>query len=279
MQHHLAHVAACLAENGIAPPALGIAWDGTGYGGDGTIWGGEFIRIETNTWRRVGHFRRFRLPGGEAAVREPRRSALGLLVEAFGDDAFGMTDLPPVAAFDTAERSVVARMLARDVNAPETSSVGRLLDAFAALCGLRQVNAYEGQAPIEFEWAAGERRTGKRYDFPIVSGKGGMLVVDWQPALEAALADLGAGAAPGVVSEAVHNGLVGVIAAIAERVGEPRVALSGGCFQNLRLGEGAVAALKKAGLTPCWHRRAPPNDGGIALGQAVWAGWTERQGD
>ena len=215
MQHHLAHVAACLAENEIAPPVLGVAWDGTGYGGDGTIWGGEFLHVEKTGWRRVACLRQFPLPGGEAAVREPRRSALGLLVAAFGSEAFGMNDLPPVAAFDTAERRIVSQMLARDVNAPLTSSVGRLLDAFAALCGLRQVSAYEGQAPIEFDSAAGDLATGRCYDFPISADKDGLLIVDWQPALESLLADLRAGASSGSISEAVHNGLVEVVAAVA----------------------------------------------------------------
>ncbi|MCB1486233.1 MAG: carbamoyltransferase HypF [Bauldia sp.] len=279
VQHHLAHVAACLAENEIAPPALGIAWDGTGYGGDGTVWGGEFLHVERTTWRRVACFRRFRLPGGEAAVREPRRSALGLLVEAFGHDAYGMNDLAPVAAFDTTERRVVSQMLAREVNAPLTSSVGRLLDAFAALCGLCQVNAYEGQAPIAFDSAAGDLATGKCYDFPVSADADGMLVVDWQPALESLLADLRAGEPPGPISEAVHNGLIEVVAKVAGKIGEERVVLTGGCFQNVRLTEGAIAALTSAGMTPYWHHRVPPNDGGIALGQAVWAAWTEGQGD
>lgn len=275
VQHHLAHVVACLAENGVAPPALGVAWDGTGYGDDGTIWGGEFILVEKDKWRRVGRLRPFRLPGSEAAVREPRRAALGLLFEAFGEEAVTMTDLPSVAAFDVAERGVIGRMLKRGVNAPLTSSVGRLLDAFASLCGLRQVNGYEGQAACELEWAGGERGRGAPYDFPVSADEDGMLVVNWQPALEAALADLRAGGASDVVSEAVHGGLIAAIVKVAARVGENRVALSGGCFQNVRLTEGAVAGLRAAGFTPLWHRRIPPNDGGLALGQAVWAGMTE----
>ncbi len=275
VQHHLAHIVACVAEQAIEPPVLGVAWDGTGHGGDGTVWGGEFLLVEKAAWRRVGHFRHFRLPGGEAAVREPRRAALGLLFAAFGRDAFGMVDLAPVAAFGEAERAVVARMLERGVNSPLTSSVGRLLDAFAALCGIRQVNAYEGQAASALEWAAGDREGGEAYPFPVAEDADGRLIVDWQPALERGLADLRAGKRTGVVSEALHNGLVSVIGAVAGAVGEPRVVLSGGCFQNARLSEGAVAVLRQGGFAPFWHERIPPNDGGIALGQAVWAGWTE----
>ena len=278
VQHHLAHIVACTAEHGIESPVLGVAFDGTGYGGDGTVWGGEFLLVERGRWRRVGHLRHFRLPGGEAAVREPRRAAFGLLAEAFGPAALDMTDLAPLAGLDEAERAVMGRMVERGVNAPETSSAGRLLDAFAALCGLCQVNAYEGQAASMLEWAAGDRPAEGGYSFTVAEAPDGMLVVDWRQALEDALADLRAGAPRGRVAAAVHDGLVAAIGAVAERVGEPHVVLSGGCFQNVRLTEGAVALLGRNGFEPVWHRRIPPNDGGIALGQAVWAGWTEETG-
>jgi hydrogenase maturation protein HypF len=276
VQHHLAHVAACMAENGIAPPVLGVAWDGTGYGPDGTIWGGEFLLIEEAGWRRVAHLRPFRLPGGEAAVREPRRSALGLLFEAFGPPALDLDALPRVGAFSRIERAVLRGMLEQGVNAPLSSSAGRLFDAFAALCGLRQRASYEGQAAAELEWAAAERTSGYSYGLA-VRRAGDVLVVDWKPALEAALADLQAGQSAGAVSEAFHNGLAAAIVAVALQIGVPRVALTGGCFQNLRLTEATIAALRAGGLEPVWHRRVPPNDGGIALGQAVWAAWSEQR--
>ncbi len=274
VQHHVAHAAACLGEHGVAPPALGVAWDGTGYGTDGTAWGGEFIRVDSSGWRRVAAFRPFRLPGGDAASREPRRSALGVLYAAFGPKAFEMTDLPPVAAFTPAERKILEAALERGVNAPLTSSVGRLFDAFASLGGLRQRASYEGQAAAELEARVG---SGGRYAFAIRdSGEGpGPLIVDWQPALEAALVDLRGGIGLGAVSTALHDGLASTIVDIAQRIGEARVALTGGCFQNVRLTEAAVAALRSAGFVPLWHRQVPPNDGGIAFGQAVWAGWTE----
>ncbi len=280
VQHHLAHVVACMAEHDIEPPVLGVAWDGTGYGVDGTVWGGEFLLVTKTGWRRVAHLRRFRLPGGESAAREPRRAALGLLYEAFGAKAFAMTHLPPVAAFSPGERDVLCAMLARGINAPLTSSMGRLFDGFAALCGLRQRATYEGQAAAELEWAADDFASGRCYDFPLrePSEAGAALVLDWQSALDAALADLSVGTAPGAISEALHNGLAGAVAAVAERIGEQRVILSGGCFQSVRLTESVVAALRDAGREPIWHRRIPPNDGGIALGQAVWAAWSERRG-
>ncbi len=279
VQHHVAHVAACMVEHGIMPPALGVAWDGTGYGPDGTIWGGEFLLVTGTGWRRVAHLRPFRLPGGEAAVREPRRAALGLLYEAFGEDAFLLGDLPPVAAFSGAERSALRTILARGLHAPLTSSAGRLFDAFASLCGLRQRASYDGQAAAELEWAAEDCATGRRYELSIREpmSADAPLIIDWQPALKAALADLRAGAAPGLVSGALHHGLARVINRVAARVGEQRVILTGGCFQNARLTASVVAGLRASGFEPVWHQRVPPNDGGLALGQAAWAAWTEHR--
>jgi hydrogenase maturation protein HypF len=275
VQHHLAHVAACMAEHGIAPPVLGVAWDGTGYGTDGTIWGGEFLLVTDEGWRRVAHLRGFCLPGGELAVREPRRAALGLLYEAFGDDAFAMDDLPPIAEFSPAERKVMQTMLRDGVNAPRTSSIGRLFDGFASLSGLRQSTSYEGQTAAEFEWAADGVTAQRPYDFPLIAGaaKDSPWIVDWKPALDGMLADRRRGAPAGVLSAAFHDGLAAALVAVARQIGEHRVILTGGCFQNARLTESAVAALRAAGHEPIWHRRVPPNDGGIALGQAAWAAW------
>jgi hydrogenase maturation protein HypF len=274
--HHVAHLAACMAEHGLTPPVLGVAWDGTGYGPDGTVWGGEFIRIDTSGWRRVACLRPFRLPGGEAAIREPRRSALGLLFAAFGHAAFTMADLPPVADFTPAERATLAMMLDRGVNAPVTTSAGRLFDAVAALIGLRQRATYEGQAAAELEWVAASPDPGAAYDFPLREGVGDApFVVDWEPALHAILADLRAGVAASAISTAFHQGLALAIAAVAAKIGEDTVVLSGGCFQNARLTEAAAAQLRAVGLTPWWHERVPANDGGLALGQVWWAAHME----
>ncbi len=277
VQHHLAHLAACMADNGVVPPVLGVAWDGAGYGPDGTIWGGEFLRIVKGGWRRVAHLRPFRLPGGEAAMREPRRAALGLLYAAFGADALEMDDLAPVAAFTIAERRTLGAMMTRGVNAPICSSIGRLFDAAAALTGLRQRVSFEGQAAMELEWAAGDMSGDRSYAFPLQESAtdDSALVLDWGPALDAIVADIRAGSTAGQVSRALHNGLAAAIVDVAIRVGEPRVALTGGCFQNARLTEATAAALRAAGFEPLWHRQVPPNDGGLSLGQAVWAAWTE----
>ena len=279
VQHHLAHVAACMAEHGLEPPVLGVAWDGTGYGPDGTIWGGEFLRVTAGGWSRLAKLRPFRLPGGDRAIREPRRSALGLLYEAYGESAFEMNELAPIFAFTPTELGVIRQMVLRAINAPVSSSAGRLFDAFAALAGLRQTCAYEGQAAIELEGVAGDRVTGRRYCFPARPSDDATLMVDWEPALVEALADLRAGVATAEISAAFHDGLASAIADVAVRAGERTVALTGGCFQNARLTESTVAALRAAGVDAVWHRRVPPNDGGLALGQAAWAAWMEETGE
>ena len=273
VQHHLAHIVACMAEHGLEPPVLGVAWDGTGYGPDGTVWGGEFIRVTESGWRRVAHLRTFRLPGGEAAVREPRRSALGLLFAAFGRDALAMTDLAPIAAFSERERATLAVMLERGVNAPATSSAGRLFDAVAALVRLRQRSTFEGQAAAQLEWlAAAAEPSSRSYSFPVGSGAADLpLIVDWQPALCEIIADIRGGVPACEIARAFQLGLAAAIATVASRIGEAAVVLSGGCFQNALLTEAAIERLRGKNFTPWWHQSVPPNDGGLALGQAMWA--------
>jgi hydrogenase maturation protein HypF len=279
VQHHLAHVSACMAEHGLEPPLLGVTWDGTGYGPDGTIWGGEFLSIAAGGWSRFAKLWPFRLPGGDRAIREPRRAALGLLYEAYGERAFEMSELAPIVAFSRTELGVIRQILARRINAPVTSSAGRLFDAFAALTGLRQTCAYEGRAAIELEGAAGDCAARRRYPLPIRRGDDATLVVDWEPALAEALADLRAGLPVAQISQAFHDGLAIAIVDVAVRAGQRTVVLTGGCFQNARLTESTVAALRAAGFDPVWHRRVPPNDGGLALGQATWAAWMEKSGE
>jgi hydrogenase maturation protein HypF len=269
--HHLAHVSACVAEHGIEPPVLGVAWDGAGHGPDGTIWGGEFLLLSDRSWRRVAHLRPFRLPGGEAAAREPRRSAIGLLHAAYGEAALSMDDLPAVASFTPSERATLTTMLERGLRSPLTTSMGRLFDAFAALGALRLRSSYEGQAAAELEWSAVDVETRRDYVFPLSKGPADVTTVDWQPALEAMLVDLRSATGIGPISVGLHEGLAAAIVEVAKHVGEERVALTGGCFQNARLTETAIRALRAEGFEPYWHRRVPPNDGGLSLGQAAWA--------
>lgn len=276
VQHHYAHVLACMAENGVPPPALGVVWDGTGDGMDGTVWGGEFLRVTEVGFERVGRFRPFRLPGGEAGVREPRRAAVGVLYGLYGDEAFVRSGLPPMQAFPTKERSVLAAMLARGLNSPWTSSVGRLFDAVASVCDLRQVSEFEGDAAMSVEFAAEGVERGRDYPIALVpweaSGGGGFrFEVDWGPMFDGVVKDREAGVEVSGVVAGFHEALEEVIVAAATRIGERRVVLSGGCFQNRRLTEGALRRLRAAGFLPVWPRWVPPNDGGIALGQVVAA--------
>jgi len=271
VQHHLAHVAAVMAEHGLSSPVLGIAWDGTGYGTDGSIWGGEFLLVSEDGFRRVAHLRQFPLPGGESAMREPRRAAIGVLFEHLGPAALARDDLAPVAQFSDTERRVLAEALLRKLNTPRTSSVGRLFDAVASLTGLRQSTSYEGQAAMELEWAAREGEADAAYDFPLRESGIAPSVLDWAPALDALLADLGRGAALREMSARFHDGLIAGLLAVARRIGERQVVLAGGCFQNRRLMESAVAALRAAGFAPFWPSQVPPNDGGLCLGQVAWA--------
>ena len=275
VQHHHAHLASCLAENEVEGPALGVTWDGTGHGLDRTVWGGEFLWGDASGFERVAHLRTFRLPGGEAAVKEPRRTALGVLWEHFGPEALEWEDLAPVAAFSPGERRLLRQMLERGVNSPVTSSVGRLFDAVAALVNLRQKVRFEAQAAMMLEYAVDETVT-EAYPLPILKSQipnpsSQPLVLDWGPLLEALLADLRQGVSVGTMAARFHNALVEGIAAVARMLGGERAALSGGCFQNRILLERAYRHLSEAGVRVYVHQRIPPNDGGIALGQVAVA--------
>lgn len=272
VQHHVAHIAACMAEHGLRPPLLGVAWDGTGYGSDGSIWGGEFLRITEVGFQRVAHLRPFALPGPTAAAREPWRSAVGVLHALFGAEAFALDQLAPIRGLPPTERIIVRAMLERSINVLLTSSAGRLFDAAAALIGLRQRTSYEGQAAAELEWLAGSEAAPRCYDFAIRASAGETeLVVDWEPAMRTLIDDVQGGRAAPLVSQAFHHGLATAISAVAKRVGERQIVLTGGCFQNAFLSNSTIASLQRAGLSVYWHQQAPPNDGGLALGQAAWA--------
>ncbi len=267
VQHHHAHLASCLAENGVKGQALGVIWDGTGYGTDGTIWGGEFLLGDASVFRRVAHLRPFRLPGGDAAVHEPRRVALGLLWEMMGAEALERTDLAPIRALTAAERRLLGQMLAKGVNAPLTTSAGRLFDGLAALLDLHQIAGYEGQAAMALEFAA----AGQAAEGYTLNVERSTFNLDWSPLVAAVLADIGRGVPVATIAARCHFALVEAIVAVAQAVGEPRVALSGGCFQNRLLTERTAQRLRQAGFEVILHRLVPPNDGGISLGQIAVA--------
>jgi len=293
VQHHIAHILSCMAENELSPPALGVSWDGTGHGLDGTVWGGEFFLVTDKNVERVAHLHPFRLPGGDQAVKEPRRVALGLLYEIFGDAVFGRKDLASVAAFSKAELTALKTMLAKKLNSPATTSMGRLFDAVASLVDLRQQMRFEGQAAMELEFALDGVNTDEAYELPIadfrfpIAARGdarptkapnselrtpnSKIILDWSPMIEAILSDVKRGVSVAEISAKFHNTLVEAIIAVARRADQNRVVLSGGCFQNRYLTERAVRRLQAEGFLPYWHQRVPPNDGGIALGQVIAA--------
>jgi hydrogenase maturation protein HypF len=267
VQHHHAHLAACLAENDIEAEALGVTWDGTGYGDDGSLWGGEFLLGGASGYRRVAHLRSFRLPGGEAAIKEPRRTALGLLHEMNADfDVLPQSvDADPLSDGDL---RLIGQMLGKGVNSPVTTSAGRLFDAVAALLGIKLVCSFEGQAAMMVEFRA-ERGVDDGYEFALRDGE--PLVLDWEPLFRAIIRDRDGGAPTGVICAKFHNTLAEAIIEVARRVGERKVALTGGVFQNRYLTERAFRRLESEGFRPFTHQRVPPNDGGIALGQVLVA--------
>jgi len=260
VQHHQAHVAACAAENNVQGPYLGVSWDGTGYGLDGAIWGGEFFRVDGDHYERVAHLRSFNLPGGDAAVREGWRSAASLRYEVFGPDSFDAARANPSTGKPRLEATQVRSMLERRINVVPTTSVGRLFDAVACLSGIARENRFEGQAAMLLENEIGRRPTEEAY---------ALLGGDWGPLIESVVADTRAGASVSTIAARFHNALVNWILEVAAQSRLKQVVLSGGVFQNRYLTERAAAVLESRGFVVYTHQRVPPNDGGIALGQAV----------
>ncbi|MEG4086743.1 carbamoyltransferase HypF [Microcoleus sp. POL10_C6] len=271
VQHHYAHVLSCMVDNQLEPPVLGIAWDGTGYGLDGTIWGGEFLNILANGFERTAHLRSFPLPGGEQAVKEPRRCALGLLYECFGNRAFEMSELAPLQSFSKQELKVLQTMLQRGLNTPKTSSAGRLFDAIAALLGLCQQASFEGQAAMQIEFATNSFKTDEAYPYELLCPVHSSMILDYSPMLNAILDDIHGQISQEIVAAKFHNTLIEGMVAIANRVGVEQIVLTGGCFQSRYLLERAIARLNTEGFSVYWHHRIPSNDGGIAAGQIMAA--------
>ncbi len=275
VQHHIAHVFACMAEHNLDGNVLGVSWDGTGYGLDGTVWGGEFFKVSPNAIERAAHLRTFPLPGGESAVREPRRAALGLLFETTNHFADSDSGLPPFKAFNSAEIKVLETALKKKINSPMTSSAGRLFDAVASITGIRQVTNFEGQAAMGLEFASEGERSGDCYQFKLSPKKDPQsqpqMILDWRPMIHDILDDLEKETPVGLISRKFHNTLIEMIVVTAAKLGVKDIVLTGGCFQNQMLAEGVVRRLREEGFRPYWHQRIPPNDGGISVGQIVAA--------
>ena len=279
VQHHHAHVAACMADNGLRADqrVIGVALDGTGYGTDGHIWGGEFLIAGYGNFTRAAHLATCPLPGGDATARNPYRMALSWLRQAGLD--WG-EDLPPVVAARPGELDLLAQQLDTGVNTPLTTSMGRLFDAVAALAGLTQRNTYEAQAPCELEAGADRDETGA-YEFLLDRGSDPWLI-DPAPVLAALIDDRRRGVETGRLAARFHNGVARLVARVCgelrDQTGLNQVALSGGVWQNLLLLRTAAVTLQAAGFTVLIHRQVPANDGGLALGQAAVAAASDSPG-
>jgi len=261
--HHAAHVAAVAAEHAIDGPLLGFAWDGMGLGEDGMLWGGESIVLEGPRARRAAHLRPFPLPGGEAAIREPRRAALGLLAAA------GLPLDGAATWFSPTELVTLRSALSQGVNAPLTTSIGRLFDAVAAIAGLRGRSRFEAEAAMELEQAA--MPDGPSDPYPTRLAPGDPIAIDWGPLIAALLEDRRAGASVPRIAARFHASLADAAGAVARRIGVHDVALAGGCFQNALLVTSVAGRLDELGHAVWLPRELPPGDGGLAVGQAVLA--------
>jgi hydrogenase maturation protein HypF len=274
VQHHHAHIASCMADNGEAGPVIGVGFDGLGYGADGTLWGGEIMVVDLTSYRRVGHLSPVPMPGGVTAIHEPWRMAASYLTALYG---------AAVPRLDVVERNTrqweqVAAVAAGNVGAPITTSAGRLFDAVAAIIGIRDSVNYEGQAAVELEQRAAPD-VGDGYPTP-VDTTGATLVVDSLSLVRSVTDDVLAGTEPSVISARFHNGLaqaaVQAVSVVRDQTGLETVALSGGVFQNLLLLSRVAAGLESAGFRVLVHSRVPPNDGGISFGQAAVAAAIDR---
>ena len=286
IQHHHAHLAACLAENGLgtdrpdAHPALGIILDGTGLGSDGTIWGGELLLGGYHGFQRVGHLACVALAGADRAVREPWRNTVAHALRAFGSDWRDvLAPASPDGFFETSSVAAVERMIIRRINAPVASSAGRLFDAFAGLLGLcRERQAYEGQTGLLLEsLAAGHTEKPHPYAFGVTDQEG-KTVIDPAMMWRGAVADLKSGTPKEIMAARFHHGLIEALATAARTISRrhkfDRVALSGGVFANRILLEGLSQRLSEAGFEVLTHHKTPANDGGLSLGQACIAAAT-----
>lgn len=275
VQHHHAHIAACLAENRFSGTAIGVAFDGTGYGPDGTVWGGEFLVADCRNFSRAAHLEQAPMPGGDAAVRRPYRMALGYLLSLLGEAGWERAAL--LSEVERSELAVVKLQVANGWNSPLTSSCGRLFDAVSAILGIRYRAEYEAQAAIELESAAEDAmcsESGQFYAFD-VERRSGARVVRLAKLLQGVLADLRCGTPVAAISARFHHTMAELIVRtcreISHDTGLKTVALSGGVFQNRLLFERSIAALERSGFSVLTHHLAPCNDGGLSLGQAVVA--------
>ncbi|MFN3466474.1 MAG: hypothetical protein ACK4WF_02075 [Candidatus Brocadiales bacterium] len=271
VQHHHAHVVSCMAENGLEGEAIGVTLDGLGYGEDGHMWGGEFLLAGPQGYRRVGHLEYVPMPGGQKAIKEPWRMALGYLYHYFGEDFLKM-DIEFVRRLDKGKWPIIKEMIDKKINSPLTSSMGRLFDGVSALLGVREVITYEGQAAVELEQIADE---GSDSTYPFEIKEGGEILIGLQVLFEGILQDVLSGTPTPKVSSRFHSAIAFMTKEVCNRIrgetGQRRVVLSGGVFQNISLLRLCKEILSKEGFDVYIHHKVPTNDGGLSLGQAVIA--------
>jgi len=272
VQHHHAHIVSVMAENGIEGDVIGVALDGTGFGLDGTIWGGEFIRANLRGFDRLAHLKKFPMPGGTMAIKEPWRMALVYLSEAFGNETDDLR-IDLMRRVDPQKWEILKRMIEKKINTPWTSSMGRLFDAISSLLSIRDEVHYEGQAAIELEMIA-DQRVKEEYLFHIHKDEM-PIVIDPTEIIRGIVRNLTDGASPSKISGKFHRTISRLIVETCETIRFEeklnRVILSGGVFQNILLLSLVTKGLKESGFDVYTHHLVPPNDGGIALGQAVIA--------
>jgi hydrogenase maturation protein HypF len=266
VQHHHAHLAACMLENQLDGEVLGLTWDGTGYGPDGTVWGGEFLLGGPQDYRRVASLVPFRLPGGEKAIEQTWRTGVSLLWQAFGDDL--PRELPLFREVGSSDLETILGMLATGVRSPVTTSVGRLFDGISALLGLCSFNTHQAQAAQLLEWAAWTHGTAAApLPMPVVEDD--LLRLDWRETVRALVEALRRGEDPGLLAAAFHHSLVDAASRTIARLQAGRVALTGGVFCNRFLTEELLVRLDAGGVEGFVHSQLPPTDGSLAAGQ-LW---------
>lgn len=265
VQHHHAHILSCMAENQVDDPVIGLSFDGTGYGPDNAVWGGEVMIAEPGGYSRVSHLAYLPLPGASGAVKEPWRMGVSYLFREYGENMWDLP-LPFIRHLDREKTRVLVQMMEKGINSPQTSSMGRLFDGVAAILNLRMINAFEGQAAMELEFAAAKDRE-RTYPYPLSPEKG--RPVEISPLIQGVVQDIQEGLPLPVISATFHNTIVRIfsqfVREISRETGIRKVALSGGVFQNKRLITGFLRELSD--MKALTHTLVPPNDGGICLGQ------------